>query len=113
MNQSTTGTTPHGLAFSGAFTFGESQRLPWVKKDDLIASKLEFESCKKFDDQMRRTESRLSSKIRKRKSNLPQDEKMKPIKSQTPPVGAYNIHNIQVVDEEQMKLLLDRAQNNE
>lgn len=38
---------------------------------------------------------------------------MKPIKSQTPPVGAYNLQNIQVVDEEQMKLLLDRAQNNE
>ena len=50
MNQSTTGTTPHGLTFTGAFTFGESQRLPWVKKDDLMASKVEVEGCKKFDD---------------------------------------------------------------
>ncbi|CAK90229.1 unnamed protein product (macronuclear) [Paramecium tetraurelia] len=113
MNQSTTGTTPHGLTFSGAFTFGESQRLPWVKKDDVTASKLEVEGCKKFDDQLRRTESRISSKISRRKSNLPQDDKLKPVKAPNPPVGAYNIHNVQVIDEEQLKVLLEKNQTKE
>lgn len=38
---------------------------------------------------------------------------MKPIKSPTPPVGAYNIHNIQVIDEEELKMLLVQATTQE
>ncbi|CAD8143094.1 unnamed protein product [Paramecium octaurelia] len=105
------GNTPLGYQFGGAYTFGTSERTDWVKRDDKVQSKTEQAAmCERFEETLRITEKLRQSQQKSTRSNFPRDDRIKPIKSTNPPVGQYNLHKQLILDEENIKNISDKTQ---